>query len=54
MQRQERDPTPQPVIAALEGQECSFCGDGKLVRNTYKGNDAVICDACDTPGAQFW
>ncbi|MFB1066364.1 HVO_A0556 family zinc finger protein [Natrinema sp. H-ect4] len=44
----------QLAISSLEGTDCSFCADGELTQDTYKGNDAVVCDACDTPGAQFW
>ena len=43
-----------PVLAALEGNACSFCDTGTLVRDCYKGNAAVICDECQTPGAQVW
>ncbi|WP_175607220.1 HVO_A0556 family zinc finger protein [Natrinema saccharevitans] len=43
-----------PVLEALEGERCSFCDRGRLVRGSYKGNAAVICDTCETPGAQLW
>ncbi|WP_425600753.1 HVO_A0556 family zinc finger protein [Natrinema longum] len=39
---------------ALEGSICTFCEEGELLRDSFKGNDAVICDACGTPGAQVW
>jgi hypothetical protein len=42
------------VLSVLEGNPCTFCGDGTLVRSSYKGNAAVICDDCRTPGAQMW
>lgn len=38
----------------LEGNECDFCADGTLVRETYKGNAAIVCGTCGIPAAQFW
>ncbi|WP_175609593.1 HVO_A0556 family zinc finger protein [Haladaptatus litoreus] len=47
--------TTQPsVIGRLEGEDCQWCHDGRLKQGTYKGNDAVVCDACETPAAQLW
>ncbi|GAA0229600.1 HVO_A0556 family zinc finger protein [Haladaptatus pallidirubidus] len=46
--------TPPSVIRRLEGEECQWCPDGQLERGTYKGNDAVVCDTCETPTAQLW
>ncbi|EFW93245.1 hypothetical protein ZOD2009_05257 [Haladaptatus paucihalophilus DX253] len=46
--------TEQGVIGRLEGEECHWCSDGELVRDTYKGNEAVVCDTCETPAAQIW
>ena len=48
------DAVVHPVIDALEGADCSFCDDGTLVREEYKGKNAVVCESCDTPGAQLW
>jgi len=42
-----------PVIEALEGEPCQHC-PGTLERDTYKGNDAVVCPECGTPRAQLW
>ncbi|WP_305080117.1 HVO_A0556 family zinc finger protein [Natronolimnobius sp. AArcel1] len=50
----ENQSSAHSVLDALEGGVCSFCGDGELVRNTYKDNDAVVCSNCHTPGAQNW
>ena len=46
--------TMHPVVDALEGADCTFCDQGELVRGVYKGKTAVICDSCETPGAQLW
>ncbi|WP_175479996.1 HVO_A0556 family zinc finger protein [Natrinema salaciae] len=49
------DPAAEnPVLDLLEGTSCAFCDGGTLVRGTYHGNAAVICDDCHTPGAQLW
>ncbi|RZV11167.1 hypothetical protein BDK88_2405 [Natrinema hispanicum] len=42
------------LLELLEGTSCSFCEDGHLVQERYKGNEAVICSGCGTPGAQVW
>ncbi|EMA40228.1 HVO_A0556 family zinc finger protein [Halobiforma nitratireducens] len=43
------------VLAALEGRSCPHCdGDGTLERGEYKGNEAVLCDGCETPRVQVW
>ncbi|OAQ54147.1 hypothetical protein HTG_01040 [Natrinema mahii] len=54
MQQQEHEAAENSPVDALEGTNCTFCDDGELVRGEYKGNTAVICDSCETPGAQFW
>ena len=54
MQLMDDSVASSPVLAALEGRACAFCEEGELLRGSYKGNDAVICDACGTPGAQVW
>ncbi|WMT07495.1 hypothetical protein NP511_00480 [Natrinema thermotolerans] len=33
---------------------CTYCEANALVRDTYKGNAAVVCEDCGTPAAQFW
>ncbi len=48
------DAVEHPVLDALEGDACSFCGEGRLVRDSYNDNAAVVCDECRTPGAQVW
>lgn len=42
------------VLDALAGTSCSFCDEGRYVREAYKGTDAVVCEACNTPGARVW
>ncbi|WP_169732107.1 HVO_A0556 family zinc finger protein [Halostagnicola larsenii] len=42
------------LVSLLEGRECPSCADGRLERGRYKGNEAVICDTCETPRAQLW
>lgn len=42
------------VLVALEGSTCAFCEEGELLQSSFKGNDAVVCDVCGTPGAQVW
>ncbi|AFZ72257.1 HVO_A0556 family zinc finger protein [Natronobacterium gregoryi] len=52
-----RSPTgdKRRLLSALEGRSCPTCDDGgTLERATYKGNAAVICDACGTPRVQVW
>ncbi|SDC10128.1 HVO_A0556 family zinc finger protein [Natrinema hispanicum] len=42
------------LLEILEETACSFCDDGNLVRDQYKGNEAVVCVSCGTPNAQVW
>ncbi len=46
--------TEKGVIGCLVGEKCQWCDNGTLVHDTYKGNEAAICDACETPAAQLW
>ncbi|MGQ3414378.1 HVO_A0556 family zinc finger protein [Natrinema sp. LN54] len=54
MQLTDDAATGRSVLDALEGDACSYCEDGTLVRDRYHGNAAVVCDDCHTPGAQVW
>ncbi len=54
MKQEGHDAVAHPALTALEGADCAFCAEGELVRDVYKGNAAVVCDACETPGAQSW
>ncbi|WP_338041766.1 HVO_A0556 family zinc finger protein [Natrinema versiforme] len=54
MQLTENTASGHPLLEALEGNACSYCKGGRLVQDSYKGNEAVICDECGTPGAQVW
>ncbi|WP_459808223.1 HVO_A0556 family zinc finger protein [Halopiger thermotolerans] len=54
MRQQEGPSLRHPVIEGLEGSQCSFCNDGQLVQERYKGNTAVVCENCHTPNAQVW
>ncbi|MFC6766343.1 HVO_A0556 family zinc finger protein [Natrinema soli] len=51
-----RDQTDQStaLLELLEQTACSFCDGGHLVQEQYKGNEAVVCSSCGTPGAQVW
>ncbi|GAB3021995.1 HVO_A0556 family zinc finger protein [Natronobiforma cellulositropha] len=50
----EKQTGSEAVLATLEHSSCTFCDDGVLVRDVYKGNDAVVCANCGVPGAQVW
>ncbi|MFC4988884.1 HVO_A0556 family zinc finger protein [Saliphagus infecundisoli] len=51
-QLDEESPELEPVLAALEGDDCTHCDSGTLTRDVYKGDDAVVCEACGVPGAR--
>lgn len=46
--------TSEQLLTILEGTACRYCADGTLEERAYKGNDAVVCSECHTPGAQVW
>ncbi|RQG96030.1 HVO_A0556 family zinc finger protein [Natrarchaeobius chitinivorans] len=50
----ESEPSAGTVVDALVGGNCSYCEDGTLVRDSYKGNAAAVCDCCETPAVQVW
>ncbi len=37
------------VVDCLVGQSCAHCESGELVRGSFKGNVAVVCEECDAP-----
>ena len=37
----------------LSVSRCQYC-DGDLVRGTFKGDEAILCDDCDTPAVRVW
>lgn len=41
------------VVSQLEGSECSYCEEGELEQDTYKGSTAVVCGNCDVPQVRF-
>ncbi|QLG48931.1 HVO_A0556 family zinc finger protein [Natrinema halophilum] len=52
--QQDQPDQSTTLLARLEDTACSFCDDGRLVREEYKGNAAVVCTNCGTPAAQIW
>lgn len=42
------------VIAELRHTQCRWCASGTLLEARFKGNAALVCDECGTPGVQFW
>jgi len=52
-QIKERDDS-HVIINRLTGQTCTFCDDGRLDSEKYKGNQAVVCEDCGTPVVQLW
>ncbi|EJN58131.1 HVO_A0556 family zinc finger protein [Halogranum rubrum] len=42
------------LVEKLRSRDCRHCSDGTLVEGTYKDNDAVLCDECETPALQLW
>jgi hypothetical protein len=54
MQQISSQNTSESVLAALVGDECSWCASGTLARETFKGDDAVVCENCGTPAVRVW
>lgn len=42
------------LVDQLRNRDCTYCEDGTLVVTTYKDNDAVVCEECETPALQIW
>jgi hypothetical protein len=41
------------LLARLQGRDCPDC-EGSVALGTYKGNVAVLCEACGTPTLQLF
>jgi hypothetical protein len=54
MQHVSSQDTSDAVLAALVGDDCSWCEAGTLAREEFKGDAAVVCEECGTPGARVW
>ena len=44
----------EPVLAALVGDDCNWCATGTLARDEFRGDDAVVCEDCETPAVRVW
>ena len=42
------------LLATLVGDDCAWCATGELTRESFKGDDAVVCENCGTPAARVW
>ena len=42
------------LLTTLAGDECRWCATGTLSREEFKGDDAVVCENCDTPAVRVW
>jgi hypothetical protein len=54
MQQVSSKATSDSVLAALVGDDCSWCATGALTREEFKGDAAVVCEECGTPAARVW
>lgn len=40
----------QDVLAFKAGEPCGYANcEGQLERTTFQGDDALVCDCCETP-----
>lgn len=51
---QGRSPAVSPLLALVEGTECTWCEDGRLIISSYKNDPAAVCSECGTPGVRVW
>jgi hypothetical protein len=54
MQSTAQQDTSNSLLASLVGDECSWCAAGTLAHEEFKGDEAVVCEECGTPGARVW
>ncbi|WP_167599459.1 HVO_A0556 family zinc finger protein [Halorussus marinus] len=54
MQRSSARHATDSVLATLAGDDCDWCSSGTLVRGRFKGDDAVVCEDCETPAVRVW
>lgn len=47
--------TTETIFEKLDDEDCQWDGcDGTLVRTTFKGDRALVCDSCGTPAIRIW
>ena len=44
----------EPVLAVPVGDDCPWCATGTLARGEFRGDDAVVCEECETPAVRVW
>jgi hypothetical protein len=54
MQQVSSQDASDALLAALVGDDCSWCATGTLAREEFRGDDAVVCEDCGTPAARVW
>ncbi|NHN60070.1 MULTISPECIES: HVO_A0556 family zinc finger protein [Halorussus] len=54
MQSVSSEVDPDALLAPLVGDGCAWCATGTLARDSFKGDDAVVCESCGTPAARVW
>ncbi len=54
MQETSRSGTTESMLRSLVGDDCCWCTAGTLTRETFKGDDAVVCENCETPAVRVW
>ncbi|SFS68422.1 HVO_A0556 family zinc finger protein [Halostagnicola kamekurae] len=50
----EQTRTETDALEQLASSRCQYCADGTLVLESYRGNDAAVCETCGTPAMQVW
>lgn len=47
--------TTETLFEKLDDADCQWDGcDGTLGRETFKGDDALVCGLCGTPAIRIW
>lgn len=54
MQPVPSDVDSDTLLAPLVGDDCAWCANGTLARESFKGDDAAVCENCGTPAARVW
>lgn len=54
MQQVPSKDASKSLLAVLVGDDCSWCATGTLAREEFKGDDAAVCENCETPAARVW
>jgi len=55
MSKQDLTSGRELIFEQLAGSSCEYPNcTGQLIKGSYKGDHAIVCEECDTPAMRVW